>query len=367
MLHGDDPLFKQGAGRLKTGLLSTSTNCADSMSNPKSEAQLTRSSSTRKVVEEDRMSLDYEHIDYPLPTDAERESAVTTTSELRESVRNEAVPKGPRQPERPSRYTSRNQAQTPDSTKPRYGPSNYQAQAGQERPTSSRSSLLGGIIQSITGSSQPAQVEENPSGRECSHAEAMHDHAVMLEALLQEKTQMLDHYKIKAQHMEAERVRFINQLNELSAYTKKLEADLKQKTTLLDSRTMELRTAESFLTKYDDIPGDEIVNLVSDLNQQVLGIAAKCEELVKFKPVDKARSESTKKYCPELNPIIGSTLHKFLETMDNNEDPTIIQLAIQAILLYQLTIFLRNWPLSSSRSFAKNLWNLYDIIHKNGQ
>jgi len=184
--------------------------------------------------------------------------------------------------------------------------------------------------------------------------------------MLSQNQQIIDAYKGKLQQMEAERSELINHLNDFMSRNRKLEDDLKQKSSLLESRTMELRTAESFLTKYDDIPGDEIVNLVSDLNQQVLGIAAKCDELVRFKRVsgDKIRAESVKKIHNDLTPVIGHTLCKHLETVDNNEDPTIVQLAIQSALLAQISEFLRNWPLSPVRSFSNNLWKLYDLIHE---
>lgn len=342
------------------------------MSNHRSEALQSRISSTRNAVEEEeRMSVDFEFVDRQTASSAHGREASSAT-EVRESLRTDAAPKGPRQPERSSRHSTRAQTEITDPKRSRRGPSGSRQLT--DPPSNSKSIFsLSGIVQVLTGSSPTSEEEHGAvsSAREVELADAgeLHDYATNLEAMLSENRKAFDGYRDKFQQMEVERSETIKYINDLAARNRKLEDDLQQKSALLESRTVELRTAESFLTKYDDIPGDEIVNLVSDLNQQVLGVAAKCDELVKFRRVsgDKIRAETVKKYQHDLLPLIGHTLCKHLESMDNNEDPTIIQLAIQAALLAQINKFLRNWPLSPNRSFSSNLWMLYDLIHENGQ
>ncbi|KAH8110518.1 hypothetical protein DFH11DRAFT_1620197 [Phellopilus nigrolimitatus] len=127
-------------------------------------------------------------------------------------------------------------------------------------------------------------------------------------------------------------------------------------------------TAETFLSKYDEIPGDEIVSLVSDLNQLVVGIADKCGEILPFgkDALGPPRDNDEFHFLSFLASVIGAPFVNFLRSKTHSEDPTIVQLAIQATLVHDLYGFIKRWPFlvpSQTDSFGSNFWKLYSSIH----
>ncbi|THH05880.1 hypothetical protein EW145_g4480 [Phellinidium pouzarii] len=176
-----------------------------------------------------------------------------------------------------------------------------------------------------------------------------------------------EHYNRQCAAYEAEKQHTIRQINQLAHTRESLEKALMQKTTLLETRTNELRTAETFLSKYDEIPGDEVVSLVSELNQLVLGIAEKCCDLFSFGKTTPGREKSSDEVeiTNQLKSMVGSPLVDFLLSKDHNEDPTIVQLAIQAFLIIGLYDFLKYWPIPPhAGDFRSNYTKLYENIHE---
>ncbi|KAI5116126.1 hypothetical protein M0805_004506 [Coniferiporia weirii] len=148
-----------------------------------------------------------------------------------------------------------------------------------------------------------------------------------------------------------------------------LETELRQKATLLETRTTELRTAETYLSKYDEIPGDEVVSLISNLNQLALGVAEKCCESFSYEkrttPREQCRSNEENEMLDRLSSVIGPPLVGFLLSKDHNEDPTIVQLSIQAVLMRKLYSVINRWPipLDLAQDFGNNFMTFYNSIH----
>ncbi len=111
--------------------------------------------------------------------------------------------------------------------------------------------------------------------------------------------------------VDGERLKFATQLSETAK--------------LLDSRTLELRTAETFLTKYDDTPGDEVVGIVNDINSQVLNIGGKVAEEIAEVFTQNAAKDPDRKVnvdiVNELVDVIGAKLVNILLKADFVEDP----------------------------------------------
>jgi len=149
--------------------------------------------------------------------------------------------------------------------------------------------------------------------------------------------------------VDADRLKFATQLSENSK--------------LLDSRTRELRTAETFLTKYDDTPEDEVVAMVNGIDFQVLNIGDKVAEEI----TDVFQQNSTKDpdrrvnvdIANELHDVIGIKLVNILLKSDFTENPTPVQLAIQSMLVNGIYTALLTWPISPILPFGRDFWGLY--------
>jgi hypothetical protein len=92
----------------------------------------------------------------------------------------------------------------------------------------------------------------------------------------------------------------------------------------------ELRSLESFLTKTDEYSGQQIVQAVHDLNTEILQLAAAVSDefpLTRRSPgLCQHRKES---HCEVVREAIGDGMLALLRDGDHEDDPTIVQLAIQ--------------------------------------
>lgn len=157
--------------------------------------------------------------------------------------------------------------------------------------------------------------------------------------------------------VEQERMKYATQLSE----TQKL----------LESRTLELRTAETFLTKYDDTPGDEVVGMVGDINAQILNIGGRvADDIAEVFPQEVGVKDRDRQYqhstFETLNIVIGGKIVDILLRSDYMEDPTPVSLAIQSLLTNGISTMLSTWPLMPNNDFSRDFWNLYKGILKSG-
>lgn len=96
----------------------------------------------------------------------------------------------------------------------------------------------------------------------------------------------------------------------------------------LESSGEELRTLKSFLTKTDDFSGQQIVQAVHDLNTEILQLAAAVSD--EF-PLSRSSPDLWKEsHCELVREAIGDGMLALLRDGDHENDPTVVQLAIQA-------------------------------------
>ena len=96
----------------------------------------------------------------------------------------------------------------------------------------------------------------------------------------------------------------------------------------LESNGEELRTLKSFLTKTDDFSGQQIVQAVHDLNTEILQLAAAVSD--EF-PLSRCSPGLWKEsHCELVREAIGDGMLALLRDGDHENDPTVVQLAIQA-------------------------------------
>ncbi|KAN0139021.1 hypothetical protein V8E53_003409 [Lactarius tabidus] len=105
-------------------------------------------------------------------------------------------------------------------------------------------------------------------------------------------------------------------------------AELASSVRTLESNGEELRTLKSFLTKTDNFSGQQIIQSVHDLNTEILQLAAAVSD--EF-PLSRCAPGLWKEsHCELVREAIGDGMLTLLRDGDHENDPTVVQLAIQA-------------------------------------
>jgi predicted nuclease with TOPRIM domain len=105
-------------------------------------------------------------------------------------------------------------------------------------------------------------------------------------------------------------------------------AELANSVRTLESNDEELKTLKSFLTKTDDFSGQQIVQAVHDLNSEILQLAAAVSD--EFPLTRRSPGLWNESHCEIVRQAIGDGMLALLRDGDHENDPTVVQLAIQA-------------------------------------
>jgi hypothetical protein len=105
-------------------------------------------------------------------------------------------------------------------------------------------------------------------------------------------------------------------------------AELANSVRTLESSSEELRTLKSFLTKTDDYSGQQIVQAVHDLNSEILQLAAAVSD--EFPLTRRSPGLWNESHCELVREAIGDGMLALLRDGDHEDDPTVVQLALQA-------------------------------------
>ena len=105
-------------------------------------------------------------------------------------------------------------------------------------------------------------------------------------------------------------------------------AELANSVRTLESSGEELRSLKSFLTKTDDYSGQQIIQAVHDLNTEILQLAAAVSD--EFPLSRRSPGLWKESHCEFIREAIGDGMLTLLRDGDHEEDPLVVQLAIQA-------------------------------------
>ena len=105
-------------------------------------------------------------------------------------------------------------------------------------------------------------------------------------------------------------------------------AELANSVRTLESSGEELRSLKSFLTKTDEYSGQQIIQAVHDLNTEILQLAAAVSE--EFPLSRRSPGLWKESHCEFIREAIGDGMLALLRDVDHEDDPTVVQLAIQA-------------------------------------
>ncbi|KAH9940113.1 uncharacterized protein BXZ73DRAFT_43126, partial [Epithele typhae] len=106
----------------------------------------------------------------------------------------------------------------------------------------------------------------------------------------------------------------------------------RQTAALLETRSTELRAAQVFLTRADDVPDSDVVRLVENLNASVFQIAAAIADT--FQSRCGGRNEGAEDACVELKgrTMLPEGVTDALRHVDHRKDGTLVQFALQTVM-----------------------------------
>ncbi|KAG6816744.1 hypothetical protein H0H87_003333 [Tephrocybe sp. NHM501043] len=118
---------------------------------------------------------------------------------------------------------------------------------------------------------------------------------------------------------------------------------------LLETRTQELKGNEAFLTKADLLSGADVVALINTINTEIYQTAANVAEAFEFKPKVSGMSREEVDGWGEIHAsamdMVGPQMVEILSSSEHSEDPTIVQIALQAAMAAYTNWIVRAWNL----------------------
>lgn len=139
---------------------------------------------------------------------------------------------------------------------------------------------------------------------------------------------------------------------------------------LLGIRTAELKGAEAFLTKADQLSGADVIKLVVEMNAEILQTAATVAEGVTIAQKNdegerELDSEEVKEAYMRTEEIVGPRMTELLRTSEHHEDPILVQIALQASLSAYTHWIVSSWCFESPED-EHMLSEIYARVRESG-
>lgn len=168
-------------------------------------------------------------------------------------------------------------------------------------------------------------------------------------------------------NVSGEAARNAAKLSELQREIAHYQKERSNTSALLETRTMELKEAQAFLPKADNVADKEVVRMVEQLNTRIFQTAAALAESPDFQfgmPGDmRAVEEVMQKH--EKYDWLGPHLLPSLRSINHADDPLLVQTALQATMAGYARRLATSWDLG--RCNAQDLCsNIYTGIRSSG-
>jgi hypothetical protein len=236
-----------------------------------------------------------------------------------------------------------------------------------QREDAGRNAELSTLRRSLSATRSDAEVKDEALAELTGELESMKSRLEDLQMLLestQRRNQMLED-QVKQQ---------VEEEQGLKDEARQMKARHAQAAQLLETRTLELRGAEAFLTKADALSGADIIGMLNTLNSEIYQTAALVAESFEFKQKGRRRGwrevgdtggggggggdeeaegegdvergneqEEVAEVYASATEILGSRMVELLKTSEHHEDPTVIQIAFQAGMSAYTNWILTSW------------------------
>ena len=157
------------------------------------------------------------------------------------------------------------------------------------------------------------------------------------------------------------------EIKALQTASRRKEATHSQVAALLETRTSELKGAQTFLTKADAFSGASLILMVEGLNADILETAAYMTDTFDFGQSSQAISTGRQQ---SVHASVESGLGKIMTNLlvQHGRDQTLIQIAVQAYLSRWCHHIASVWIIDAENTGLNDiLIHLYEIICANGE
>ena len=117
-------------------------------------------------------------------------------------------------------------------------------------------------------------------------------------------------------------------------------------TALLETKTAELKEAQTYMSKVDDVSDSEVLQLAKNINAAIFQIAAKvaddCHSTIDATASRPLRDQAAARLEKAVN--FGSDLPRILAGADHTQDNILVQIALQALFAISLRNLASAWP-----------------------
>jgi hypothetical protein len=141
---------------------------------------------------------------------------------------------------------------------------------------------------------------------------------------------------------------------------------------VLTTKTAELEVSQKFLAKDDHVAGADVTKMVEALNSDILQIAASLGEAFEFAaqrssdpPSSLEEADELEDAIEQVEEVLGARMTDFLRSSNHDEDPILVQMALQASMCAFCNWIISSWFFHSIEK-EQLLEDIYEHIRDSG-
>ncbi|KAK2464375.1 hypothetical protein APHAL10511_003522 [Amanita phalloides] len=137
---------------------------------------------------------------------------------------------------------------------------------------------------------------------------------------------------------------------------------------LLQTRTAELKAAQTFLTTADKLSNVDVVNMIDKLNADMLQVSALVADAFTFEPKNESdletiESAQVEEAIDRATETVGPRMVQLLMSSEHNEDPILVQIAFQGGMCAYVHWIISSWYFADPETDNDNERVLWDVYH----
>lgn len=135
---------------------------------------------------------------------------------------------------------------------------------------------------------------------------------------------------------------------------------------LLETRTVELRAAQTFLSTEDSRSASDVVQLVQDLNSEILQASAQLVESLPLKLIFDVDRDARRNARDVVSELIGPLAANMLESSRGEEDIDLLEVGVRGVMVLWACKIIQTWHFGASSRSASQFDDLYKVISSAG-
>ncbi|KAM5545517.1 hypothetical protein V8D89_000555 [Ganoderma adspersum] len=204
------------------------------------------------------------------------------------------------------------------------------------------------------------EAEERARSAEARLAEAERRHDAERATLAQQAHQAESQLVKAEQHINHLQAALTQSGHEL----RRANEDLRETAALLDTRTAELRDAQAYLSRPDDVADAEVLHLIEGINSRIFQAAASIADA--FRSRYGAQKDLPREAAARVQYLFGDDLTHALCSVDHSDDSLVVQTVLQAVMTFHVRWLCDTWDFNVT-GHKHVLQRIYQLIRRTEQ